>query len=372
MNPQVPSSTYPNHMTLVTGVYPEVHGIISNIFYDENLNRTFAYRNAKEAHLPHWWLAEPIWNTVQKSGKRSGVCFWPGSEAEILGLRPNFYKPFTSRMKMEERFHQLLTWMDLPETERPSLFVSYYEKVDQIGHKDGTSSVELDEAIREYDDAFGVFLEALKRRGILQDLNIVVLSDHGMQDIQHIIRLDEEGLLDESEFSFFDYSPFTYLTPKDPSRRDSIVKSLRQGAKGRYRVFLKDELPPYWHFNYPSRLSDILIVCEPGYIIIPSFFETIPKGAHAYYVNDEDGKLVNESMQALFMFSSARVVDAVKQQKHSTLQSISLPYPRLYNVNVPSFENLEVYSFLCDLLQVPAAPNNGTQFLTNTFLSPSS
>ena len=34
MNPVFPSLTFPNHYSLVTGLYPEKHGIVGNSFYD--------------------------------------------------------------------------------------------------------------------------------------------------------------------------------------------------------------------------------------------------------------------------------------------------------------------------------------------------
>ena len=42
-----------------------------------------------------WWNADnPLWVEVQRHGLKSGVYFWPGSEAEIRGLRPNTWKAY--------------------------------------------------------------------------------------------------------------------------------------------------------------------------------------------------------------------------------------------------------------------------------------
>src|SRR3954470_15481603 len=42
MTPSFPSKTFPNHYTLVTGLRPEHHGIVSNYFHDPELNASFS------------------------------------------------------------------------------------------------------------------------------------------------------------------------------------------------------------------------------------------------------------------------------------------------------------------------------------------
>jgi predicted AlkP superfamily pyrophosphatase or phosphodiesterase len=369
MNPQIPSSTYPNHLSIVTGVYPEVHGIINNEFYDTKLNMTFAHTKPEFSNKSDWWLAPPIWNTVQEYGKRSAVCFWPGSEAVIAGMQPNYYRNFTSLIKMSERFNLLLSWLDLPAAERPSLLLSYFERVDQMGHLYGTSGPELDAAIEEYDTAFGYFIAALKERRLFNKLNIVVLSDHGMQNVHQIIRLDQEGLIKEEDFLTAEYGPFTYLRPKNPLLLDALIDTLKKGANGRFRVFKKSDLPPAWHFNHPTRLADIIIACEPHYCIAPSHWQTIPGGTHGYAIDDEAGNLVNDDMRALFMISSPNLSQSILVNKPQNLLSQSEPFPRFFNLNVPPFQNLDVYPLLCSLLDIPPAPNNATTCLIDTLLA---
>lgn len=54
-----PTKTFPNHHSIATGVYPEVHGVVGNSFYDPQLKRTvnisaemYNYNNDKV--LPIW------------------------------------------------------------------------------------------------------------------------------------------------------------------------------------------------------------------------------------------------------------------------------------------------------------------------------
>src|SRR5580693_1023631 len=73
--PAFPSETFPNHYSIVTGVYPEKHGIVKNNMYDPVFDASFSMsRNAAESR---WWGAEPIWITAVKQGQFSAVYFWP-------------------------------------------------------------------------------------------------------------------------------------------------------------------------------------------------------------------------------------------------------------------------------------------------------
>lgn len=65
MMPSYPTITFPNHYAIVTGLYPESHGIIGNQFYDPDLSATFSiYTDGTD---PKWWQnGEPIWTTVRR------------------------------------------------------------------------------------------------------------------------------------------------------------------------------------------------------------------------------------------------------------------------------------------------------------------
>ncbi|MCA1636950.1 MAG: ectonucleotide pyrophosphatase/phosphodiesterase, partial [Acidobacteria bacterium] len=86
MIPSFPTKTFPNHYTVATGLYPEHHGIIANNIYD--FGTIFTLNKREEVQNSRWWLGEPIWVTAEKQGQRVGAFFFPGTEAEIKGVRP--------------------------------------------------------------------------------------------------------------------------------------------------------------------------------------------------------------------------------------------------------------------------------------------
>ena len=91
--PSFPSKTFPNHYTLVTGLYPERHGIVSNVIVEPGFPERFTMAS-KTAKTARWWGGEPLWNTATLQGRRSASMFWPGSEAPINGRRPTYWRPY--------------------------------------------------------------------------------------------------------------------------------------------------------------------------------------------------------------------------------------------------------------------------------------
>jgi predicted AlkP superfamily pyrophosphatase or phosphodiesterase len=78
-----PSMTFPNLYTMITGHFPENHGIIDNYIYDVELNKKFVYK-IPESETLEWYaqnkLLEPIWITNQKLGNgRRSAAEWPSS-----------------------------------------------------------------------------------------------------------------------------------------------------------------------------------------------------------------------------------------------------------------------------------------------------
>lgn len=70
MRPSYPSKTFPNHYSIVTGLYPDHHGIINNAFYDTALNESFSLStNAKNDS--RFYGGNPIWNVAEQQGVKT-------------------------------------------------------------------------------------------------------------------------------------------------------------------------------------------------------------------------------------------------------------------------------------------------------------
>ncbi|MFH4980323.1 hypothetical protein AB6A40_007032 [Gnathostoma spinigerum] len=137
MRPVFPTKTFPNHYSIATGLYPESHGIIDNRMWDPSVEG----ENFKASTtVPGFYLGEPIWNTVIKNGQKSAVFFWPGSEAEVGGLKPTYFMKYNGSVPFSTRVDQIVQWLLLPEDQRPSFVAAYISQPDENGHKYGPFS----------------------------------------------------------------------------------------------------------------------------------------------------------------------------------------------------------------------------------------
>src|SRR5580704_10399181 len=103
MLPAYPSITFPNHYTIVTGLYPEHHGIVANTFYDPARKDTYSLANPKTTGDGSWYSGTPLWVLAEQQGMRAATFFWVGSEADIQGVRPTYYLNFDASFPNQKR-----------------------------------------------------------------------------------------------------------------------------------------------------------------------------------------------------------------------------------------------------------------------------
>jgi ectonucleotide pyrophosphatase/phosphodiesterase family protein 1/3 len=120
-----------------------------------------------------------VWNTAGRQGLKSGTFFWPGSDAPIGGMYPNYYETYDSSVSFEERVLKILEWLDYPSTLRPQFLTMYLNEPDHAGHEGGPDSVQVDAALGRVDEVIEDLIVELKMRGIYDCINIIVVSDHG-------------------------------------------------------------------------------------------------------------------------------------------------------------------------------------------------
>src|SRR5687767_14812334 len=219
--PSFPSKTFPNHYTLVTGLYPGHHGIIANTIKDPATGRRFSLSNRREVQDPMWWGGEPLWVRLQNEGRQAAPMFWPGSEAPIAGQRPRYWLPYDEGLPGNARVDRVLAWLDLPAATRPALLTLYFEDVDSAAHAGGPDSRAVGEAVRGVDGYLGRLLRGLERRRLLDSINIVVTSDHGLSEtsMDRVVVLDDYVSLDDVEV--VDINPILGLIPT-AGREDAV------------------------------------------------------------------------------------------------------------------------------------------------------
>jgi predicted AlkP superfamily pyrophosphatase or phosphodiesterase len=335
--PSFPSKTFPNHYTIVTGLYPGHHGIVANDIKDPATGRTFATSKTREVRDPMWWGGEPIWVTAERAGQSTATMFWPGSEAPIRGVRPRYWMPYDGNYPADARVDQVLEWLDLPERNRPRFITVYFEDTDRAGHTAGPDSQDVREAIMRADGYIGRLLRGLERRGLTEKVNVVALSDHGMASvsIDRVIVVDDYISLDDVEI--IDINPTFAIIPK-PGKDDSVFRALEK-AHPRLKVYRRETTPEHWHYREHPRIPPIIALADEGWQVlrrstvvnVQSKRIRPAAGQHGY-----DPTLM--SMRAMFVAAGPAFRSGV---------------------TVPAFENIHIYNALAQLLRVTPAPNDG-------------
>lgn len=347
--PSFPSKTFPNHYTIVTGLYPGHHGIVANSIFDPATGRRLTMSNRAEVQDGMWWGGEPIWVAAERAGQATAAVFWPGSEAPILGVRPRYWQPYDHQMPGEARVDSILELLDRPAAERPTFSTLYFSDVDTAGHASGPDSDAVREAIARVDAHLGRLLRGLEKRRMSDRVNLVLVSDHGMADAtpDRVVVLDD--YLDADDVDVVDLNPTLGLVPL-PGRAEKVYRALA-GAHAHLHVYRRAETPPHWRYRDHPRVPEIVGVVDEGWQILrrsaldarSAHGRPLHVGVHGY------DPLHAPTMRGLFVAAGP----AFKA-----------------GVVVPAFENVHLYNALAQILGVRPAPNDGDPALARALLRP--
>ena len=285
--PVFQSTTYPAHVSLATGVYPDKHGILHNSFLDKEKGR-FSY----DADA-NWLDVPPIWVLAEQQNIRSAVFFWVGSETDWHSIGASYRRaPFDANIKEEVKIEQILNWLDMNDEERPRLIMSYWDGTDDLAHQQGPISDDINQQIARQNSLLNGLLSEIDKREAWGYVTIFVVSDHGMAEVNHYI--DLEALLDESGVTatLSEGPAVSHLFLKEQDIDDAL-----QFFKSQQNImaFKKEDLPKTWRMNHPTRTGDIVLATEA-----PSMFTSYgrPNGMHGYAPEMEDMRAIFYGMGA--------------------------------------------------------------------------
>lgn len=219
------TKTFPNHYSLVTGLYAESHGILANTMYDPVMDRTFSVHNHSIDAV--WWnQATPIWVSMQNSGYKTAAAMWPGSDVAIQNKTPTYFMKYDSKVSFRDRVVNLTDWLVRDEAVR--FAVLYWEEPDSAGHTYGPDNVtEMTKVLKEVDDNIGFLMQQLKSKGLWDKINVIVTSDHGMTQCSpdRLIQLDK--CLNASTYTLVDETPVAAVLPRTSEYRVTCLNYLQ-------------------------------------------------------------------------------------------------------------------------------------------------
>ena len=325
MRPAFPTLTFPNHYTLVTGLRPDRHGVIDNTMEDARRPGVlFKNTDATQVRDGFWWDgAEPIWVSAERAGIRTGTMFWPGSEAEIGGVRPSNFFAYSADLSSAQRADVVLDWMRRPAATRPGLATLYFDTVDKRSHNVGYLSPAVSVALREIDAAIGSLRDGLAALG--QPANLIVVSDHGMAPVPPEHQMPTAPLLDPTDSRAIFSGPMLGIIPL-PGHEEAVAKRVL-AYRTHARCWRKGDMPARFRFGTHPRVPPLVCLSDIGWRFAQ---ETIPpflKGDHGW-------DNAEPSMQALFVASGP----AFRPGKQ-----------------LATFDNTDVYPLIREMIGLPPA-----------------
>lgn len=335
--PVFPSNTFPNHYSIVTGLYPSRHGIVNNRMFDTRLREFFGMAGA--ARDSRWWGGEPIWITAVLQGQTSVCSFWPGSEAPVKGMMATRWKPYDYSIPFETRLEELVAWF---KNDKPSVATFYFEESNSVGHRNGPDSPEIGATLEMLDKRVAAITSRFAAEGLV--VNLIVVADHGMTASggDKVVVLDDYVDLNTIEIDFDE--AVCGFRPAAGADVATIVKALSKMPHA--KVYRAEELPAHLHVDPSSpRVPPIWILPDEGWLVMRRAVYTqvkdrISVGQHGY-------DPVLRSMQGIFIANGPAFRKGVV---------------------LPEFENVHIYNLLCAVTGLKPAANDGDDRLVKSAL----
>ncbi|MEO5960220.1 MAG: ectonucleotide pyrophosphatase/phosphodiesterase, partial [Opitutaceae bacterium] len=341
--PVFPSNTFPNHYTIVTGLYPSHHGIINNVMFDPRTGEFFRYNTPKSSRESQWWGGEPIWITAVNQGGVSACLYWPGSEAPLDGRQATYWRPFDYYDRtFAQRLDEMTSWFQRPPAERPVVTTFYIEEANGTGHNYGPDSPELVAELKRIDTQIGEIRARLAGAGIAP--NLVLVSDHGMTSVspQRLLILDD--YIDLATVQLDDTGSTVSLRPLsgDPAALERALAKIPHA-----KVHRAENLPAHFRLQDHPRISPLWILPEPGWRVDTRANAAKPRKSGQPLRGDHGYDPAHRDMHGVFIAHGPAFKSGV------TLDPV---------------ENIHIYNLLCAATGLKPAPNDGDDRLVRAAL----
>jgi predicted AlkP superfamily pyrophosphatase or phosphodiesterase len=334
--PSFPTKTWPNHYTLITGLYPEHHGIVANNFYDPESGKNFSSFEEETRKDPSFYLGTPFWKLVNSKQMKSACSQFPTCDVPSGGETPTYLENWDPTYPNYQRIQDVLAWVDLTPDKQPSFIATYMSDVDDVAHLFGPQNVHVIQAMRELDNQLGTLYDGLNERSKRYDIDLIIVSDHGFNKIEGKIELDD--FVNISHYIIPEL--YSGASPQisfwvNQNETDSLMNILSKIPNA--VAYRKEDLPQRWHFNDSIRIAPIHLIASTGYLITSkahyiSHANEFVGGQHGW---DPD----IPSMAGIFI-------------------GVGPSFPKTYP-SILSIYNVDLFNIMASILGVPSPENDG-------------
>lgn len=339
MRCSLPTVTWPNHTTLVTGVSPAKHGVLGNNYFDRKEGKPVTLITDPIYDKEQIVKSPTVYDTAKKAGLKTAAVIWPASRnASTLdwtvpdvstdelfqkygtaSLFPEFKAagiPYEKQGEWcksgdgESRDRMYVQMMnEILRTHRPQLALLHIINVDHVEHGHGPQTPESYAAVKFADDRVREVWEELQK-DFPGKATLIVTADHGFfpytQSIQPNVVLRKAGLLQTDEKNKVSSgtvrivsqggSAFVYVL--DPARHDELVTQLAAEFRKTEGVNIVLTAPDFAGYGLADpkkdpRGADLVLGAKSGYAFSDSLAGDLvvtPKsekvlGTHGYDPN---------------------------------------------------------------------------------------
>ena len=260
MTPSYPSVTFPNHYSIVTGLYPAHHGLVDNSYIDVPTGAMYSMGNKKMVAEGKWYGGTPIWVLAEQQKMISASFYWVASEADIQGIKPTYHYVYNEKIDIATRIKAIKNWLSLPEAQRPHLITFYFPQVDHDAHEYGPNDPHVGNAVQFVDSSINALQASLASLHL--PINYIFVSDHGMAKVDNVKTLPLPKAIDTAYFTVPWGDTQLHLYSKDKSKIETTYQALKLDTS--VTVYKLDETPAYWHYTSKddryNRLGDLIVI----------------------------------------------------------------------------------------------------------------
>lgn len=326
-----PSMTFPNHYSIATGMYAESHGITANSFWSHKRGSGYSIGNRETVRDGTWYGGTPLWVAAREQGMVSATYFWVGSEADIKGVRPHYYFDYDGRVPHRQRIDQVKEWLSLPARNRPQLITLYFSEVDSRGHRFGAAATEVGQSLLELDQDLSRLFEFVEKADF--DINIILVSDHGMMTVTPDYRHPIDDWADFSDFELYPAGPMVYFYGPNQERINEVYNQIKKREDPNlFRVYLKEDIPERYRLKNAETAPDILLDAVMPHIFAPrERLFRISTGVHGWDPQRRE-------MKSIFYAKGPQFVSEKR---------------------IPEFENVHIYPLILHILGLRTPETDG-------------
>ncbi|XP_072170546.1 venom phosphodiesterase 2-like [Diadema setosum] len=358
------STSYPNLWTLLTGRYPQSHGVRSD--YMKDGLRVFEPRvSQNNLRDPEWYKATPLWATAREQGVITASHSWLGGdmntmendEGQTINKRPNYYQSFNRLLTPRDKMDTVKRWIDQDDVAKIPQFITVFfnELAEDIRLYEHYSE-RANETMKEIDDAIGSLLDYLMWNQDLACFNIIVVSPSGLtptmcgggnenveflsSHVTSVIGLDTTP----DYLNTFASISVSSSADENYNTNEEFTEFFRCKFSDKGSVFMRHELPTRFHYSYEHVPNDVYVLMKNGF----SFARESTDYSQLFCQHASNGyDTLAYGMEGFF---------------------VGFGHDFKVNHRVRDFNNIDIYNMMTKILGLTPELHNGTEGGLNSLL----